>query len=56
VRGYVNGGEFHEEIALGLLTGSDLAEPTNEHVATCRACAAEPASLRHVVSLRGLAR
>jgi hypothetical protein len=54
--GSVNCREAPEEIAVGLLTGADLDEPTGQHIATSPACAAEQASLRHVRSLRGLAR
>jgi hypothetical protein len=47
--------QTEEEIAVGLPTGSDLDEPTGQHIATCLACGAEQASLRHVRSLQGLA-
>jgi anti-sigma factor RsiW len=49
----VNCREVQEEIAVGLLTGADRDEPTDQHIATCPACAAEEASLRQVRSLRG---
>jgi hypothetical protein len=52
----VNCGEVQEEIAVGLLTGTDLDEPTRENIATCRAQAAEQASLRQDRSLGGLGR
>jgi hypothetical protein len=52
----VNCREVQEEIAVGLLTGADLDEPTGQYSATCPASAAEQASLRQVLSLRGLAR
>jgi hypothetical protein len=52
----VNCREVQEEIAVGLLTGADLDEPTGQHIATGPARAAEQAPLRQVRSLRGLAR
>lgn len=52
----MNCGEVRKEIAVGLLMGTDLDEPTRAHIATCRAQAAAPASLRQDRSLGGLGR
>jgi hypothetical protein len=38
-------------VAVGLLNGADLGEPTGLQIATCPVCAAEQASLRQVRSL-----
>jgi hypothetical protein len=54
--GSVSCREVPAEIAAALLTGADLDEPAGQRIATCPGRAAEQASLRHVRSLRGLAR
>lgn len=44
-----------EDIATALLTGSEVDRPTQEHIDTCPACAAEQASLRQVLGVMALA-
>jgi hypothetical protein len=44
------------DTTVGLPTDADLDEPTGQHIATCRAYAAEQDSLRRVRLHRGLAK
>jgi hypothetical protein len=43
--------QVQEEVAVALITGTDLDPETSRHVSTCPACAAEQASLLNVTRL-----